>query len=57
MTEQNPSKLSLDEQFIEALKEGDVIWFNKKDALSLPFNSKLYILEQSNILVVEYEVE
>jgi len=24
VTEQNPSKLSLDEQFIEALKEGDV---------------------------------
>ena len=31
----------------------DTIWFVKRDAIQLPFNKNLYIIEDSDILVIE----
>ena len=33
--------------------ETDIVFFNKRQAQILPFSDKLYIVDQSNILVVE----
>lgn len=35
------------------LSVDDIIWFTKKDAVQLPFNKNLYIIEDSDILVIE----
>lgn len=31
----------------------DIVWFNKRSANQMPFNEKLYIIEQADVLVVE----
>jgi co-chaperonin GroES (HSP10) len=37
--------------------DGDIIWFNKRSATNLPFSDKLYVIEQTDILVVEKHEE
>lgn len=54
-TEENIVKgkvLSVGKDISEISKE-DIIWFNKFDAINLPFNVSLYVIEKSDIIVVE----
>ena len=37
------------------LKTNDTIWFNKREATQMPFNEKLYVVEQSDILISQDE--
>lgn len=37
----------------DAVKKGDMVWFDKRDSMQMPFNKKLFVINYKNILLIE----